>query len=113
MFVITGKIGKEICSIRCDYSIEDIHKKRKDTDTVFISGKLVFAGDKIAIEKMLKENTIDHGYVGVVPSGCEFRDNYLSGELSAAELIYSYVFDAVISIEDNWEWKNAPKGVVF
>jgi hypothetical protein len=102
MFVITGKIGKEICSIRSD-TIENIQKKHKDTDTVFIFGKLAFAGDKIAIEKMLKENTIDHGYLGLVPSGREFRDNYLSGAFSACQLIYSYVFDTVISSEDNWK----------
>ena len=112
MFIITGKIGDEICSIRCA-NIKNIQKIQKDTDTVFIHGKLAFAGDKKAIDKMLKENTLEHGSVGVVPSGCEFRDNYLSGGLSAAELIYSYVFDSVISMKDDWEWRNAPKGVVF
>jgi hypothetical protein len=112
MFIITGKIGNEICSIRCD-SIKNIHEKCKDTDTVFIFNKLAFAGDKIAIEKMLKENAIDHGYLGAVPSGCEFRDNYLSGELSADQLIYSYVFDSVISAEDNWKWKNFSEMVMF
>jgi hypothetical protein len=112
MFVITGKIGNEICSIRYA-SIKNIQKECKDTDTVFISGNLAFAGDKIAIDKMLKENTVDHGYLGFLPSGCEFRDNYLSGALSAYALIYNYVFDSVISTEDNWKWKNPPKGVVF
>jgi hypothetical protein len=112
MFVITGKIGNEICSIRCD-TIENIQKECKDTDTVFVFNKLAFTGDKIAIEKMLKENTLEHGYLGFVPSGCEFRENYLSGGLSAYALIYQHVFDTVISTKDNWEWKNAPKGVVF
>ncbi|MDR2393330.1 MAG: hypothetical protein LBD93_04155 [Treponema sp.] len=112
MFVITGKIGDEICSIRYA-SIKNIQKECKDTDTVFISGNSAFAGDKIAINKMLKENTVDHGYLGCVPSGCECRDHYLSGGLSAAELIYSYVFDSVISFENNWKWKNPPEGVVF
>jgi hypothetical protein len=112
MFVITGKIGNEIYSIRCA-SIKNIQEGCKDTDTVFISGNIAFAGDKIAIDKMLKENTVDHGYLGVVPSGCEFRHNYLSGALSAAELIYSHVFDSVISFENDWKWKKAPEGVVF
>jgi hypothetical protein len=106
MFVITGKIGNETCSIRHD-TIENIQKRQKDTNTVFIYGKLAFAGDKIVIDKMIKENTVDHGYVGV--SRCAFMDNYLSGELSAAQLIYSYVFDSVISFEDDWEWKKFVK----
>lgn len=106
MFVITGKIGDETCSIRCD-SIENIQKIQKDTDTVFISKNLAFAGDKIVIDKMLKENTVDHGYVGV--GRCAFMDNYLSGEFSSAELIYSYVFDSVISMKDDWEWKKFVK----
>jgi hypothetical protein len=112
MFVITGKIGNEICSIRCD-SIKNIHEKCKDTDTVFVFNDLAFAGDKIAIEKMLKENAIDHGYVGAVPSGCQFKYNYLSGSISAYGLIYSYVFNSVISAENNWNRKNAPNGVIF
>jgi hypothetical protein len=113
MFVITGKIGKEVYAIRCDYSIENIHKKRKDTDTVFLYGNLVFAGNQTVIDKMCKENTIDHGYLGLAPSECEFRDNYLSGELSAYALIYNYVFDSVISTEDNWKWKKFSKRVLF
>ena len=106
MFVITGKIGNEICSIRCD-TIENIQKRQKDTDTVFISGDLAFSGDKIVIDKMLKENTVDHGYVGV--GRCAFMDNYLSGELSAYGLLYNYAFDSVISTEDDWEWKKFVK----
>ena len=106
MFVITGKIGDELCSIRCA-SIKNIQKIQKDTDTVFIHGKLAFAGDKIVIDKMLKENTVDHGYVGV--GRFAFIDNYLSGGLSAYGLLYNYVFDSVISTEDDWEWKKLVK----
>jgi hypothetical protein len=109
MFIITGKIGNEVYTIRCD----SIERKEKDTDVSYTYDGLVFSGDKAAIDKMLKENTIDHGYLGCVPSGCECRDNYLSGELSSAQLIYSHVFDSVISMKDDWEWRNAPKGVVF
>jgi hypothetical protein len=108
MFSITGKIGNDVYTIRCNTT------EKKHTDISYTYDEyMVFSGDKVAVDKMLKENTIDHGYVGIAPSGCECRDNYLSGELSAYGLIYNYVFDKVISAEDDWEWRNAPKGVVF
>ena len=61
--------------------------------------KGILSGDQAAIDKARYENTLDHGYLGVVPGGCE-RD-YLSRELAARGLLRRHVFNTVISEEND------------
>jgi len=61
----------------------------------------VLSGDRDAIGKANHENIQSHGYLGLVPSGDE--SDYLSGELSAYDLLASHVFESVISEENDWE----------
>jgi len=60
----------------------------------------ILTGDQDVIEKAKYENTQDHGYLGPVPA--DVNKNYLSYELAAYCLLEKYVFDSVISEENDW-----------
>ena len=89
MFTITGSIKNKTCSITYD------------------EGKL--SGDEKAVSLAREEAKKDHGPVGLHPEVIE--SDYLSQEIPAYALIYSFVFDSVESEENDWE--PAPDDAVF
>ena len=81
MFVITGTVQGRKASLRWEDGI--------------------LSGDQVALDKARHENTLDHGELGPVPA--QLYSDYLRGELPAHNLLKSYVFDTIISEEDDWE----------
>lgn len=79
MFLVIGKIGGEQYRLKYD------------------NGTLT--GDFIAWQKAEAENKKDHGNLGIPPNT---KTNYLAFEDSAHMLITTFVFDEVISTEDDW-----------
>jgi len=60
----------------------------------------ILSGDKIALEKAILEDKKDHGSLGMVPSTT--KKDYLLYETSAYHLIFQFVFDSILSQENNW-----------
>ncbi|MCL2722589.1 MAG: hypothetical protein FWD47_14765 [Treponema sp.] len=79
MFSITGKINGEKYILKYNNKILD--------------------GDELATSKAKEENLKNHGNLGMPPN---VKANYLSCEDSAHMLITTYVFDEIISQEDDW-----------
>ena len=61
----------------------------------------ILTGDQSVIEKAQYENKLDHGYLGMYPD--VEKKNYLSYELSADHLLTNFVFESIISEENDWE----------
>jgi hypothetical protein len=78
MFLVVGKINGEQCQLN------------------YING--VLSGDAVAIQKAEEENKKDHGNLGMPPST---KSNYLEVGDAAYHLVVTFVFDEIISVEDD------------
>ena len=79
MFIITGEINGKQYQLKYDNG--------------------VLSGDEYVIKKAKEENLKNHGNLGMPPST---KSNYLDCEDAAHMLITTYVFDEVISQENDW-----------
>ena len=61
----------------------------------------ILTGDQAVIKKAQYENMQDHGYLGMHPN-VENKE-YLSYELCADHLLTNFVFESIISEENDWE----------
>ena len=59
----------------------------------------VLSGDTVALQKAEEENSKDHGNLGLPPST---RSNYLAVEDAAHMLITTFVFEEIISKENDY-----------
>jgi hypothetical protein len=62
-------------------------------------------GDLEALERAEIENKKDHGNLGIPPST---KSNYLADGNAACFLITSFVFNKVLSAENDWLIRKAP-----
>ena len=60
----------------------------------------ILTGDGPALEKARAEDKKDYGYLGAAPS--DYNKNYLKYELSAYDLITSFVFEKVTEAKVDW-----------
>jgi len=90
MFTITGLFQGRVATITYNISY---NKKLEKGGTL--------TGDQSVIDKAKFENTQAHGYLGPIPA--DVNKDYLFHELPAHALLTNFVFESIISEENDWE----------
>ena len=61
------------------------------------------SGDRFAVERILAESKVNHGFVGLVPTGTSNPKEYLSDDLTAHCLASAFVFSEIIEDKNDFE----------